>query len=598
MASSRLHLSSASIGLVTLASIIPFSFILFDGSSTNIISSYNQGLSLLSMVFSTPHTINVNPYSILAANLQIHAINSVLLLILSYHFLKTQRCYGHQIRETACLLAVMIFAVHPGRLEYMRRSDLLSVHHQFAICLSLMGVVLSMHFLDSNKRFPFTIVQAILSGVFLSTGAFLGAPISTVAIPLLFYAAVVLQQIRCGLSLFKSAILTVSHGACAALVAHAHTKYCVSTNSSFLLCSNSRDSTGQYYTSSSGTVMSKSFRRHGDALVNITSSLWQEPLRMYFFLEQHAKAGLIEITGLVNQLIKGIDTITISASFRSHLRTETMNNVYHELIQLVIPVFVGFLSIRVVSQCLYDAFRWKTTTNFNFAYIALLVTVFCSPPTATTSLLDMDSLWMSLQSYIPSAFMCVCLGELMVVLSILHSLCSSMCPLPHSSSLSVCCNLHVAYSMCATAVALADAWAAQLLVSKDTAAATGSIPTSQHLSHQNSSSMWATVTMHPKGVLVTTAFRLLTAATFCLGMQSFMRTTARPRSGVTTKSTSSFSISSSPSRTKDRVAATIDLPAVVPIAPIQTSHSLPETEEYEALDNSNIAFTARISREL
>ena len=86
---------------------------------------------------------------------------------------------------------------------------------------------------------------------------------------------------------------------------------------------------------------------------------------------------------------------------------------------------------------------------------------------------DSEMLVLSRQSYIPSAFMSVCLGELMVVLSVLHSLCSSMCPLPHSSSLSVCCNLHVAYSMCAAAVALADAWAAQLLVSKDTAAAAG-----------------------------------------------------------------------------------------------------------------------------
>ena len=39
--------------------------------------------------------------------------------------------------------------------------------------------------------------------------------------------------------------------------------------------------------------------------------------------------------------------------------------------------------------------------------------------------------------------------------------------------LSMCCNLHIAYSMCAAAVALADAWAAQLHVSKETATAAG-----------------------------------------------------------------------------------------------------------------------------
>ena len=416
MATTRLHLSSGSIWLVTLASIIPFSFVLFDaahdGSSTNIISSYNQGLSLLSMVFFKPHTTTVNPKSILAANLQIHAINSVLLLILSYHFLKTQRCYGHQIRETACSIAVMIFAVHPGRLEYMRRSDLVSVHHQFAICMSLIGVILSMHFLDSNKRLPFSIVQAILSGIFLSIGAFLGAPISTVAIPLLFYAAVVLQQMRCSLSLFNAAILTVSHGACAALVAHAHTN-CEFTKSSFLLCSNSKHGKETYYasSSSSGTVMSKSFRRYDDAFFNIATVLWQEPLRVYVLLEVHAKQSRIHIIGLVNRLVKGIDTITTSSSFGSHRNTESMSNVYHELIQLVIPLLIGFLSIRVVGQCLHDAFRWKATTNFNFAFIALLVTLLCSPSSVMTSLLDIDSLWMSLQSYIPSAFMSVCLGE-------------------------------------------------------------------------------------------------------------------------------------------------------------------------------------------
>ena len=416
MNSPILQISSSSIGLVTLASILPFSFILFDasqdGSSTNIISTYHQGLSLLSMVFLKPQTTNVNPHSILAANLQIHAINCVLLLILSYHFLKTQRCYGHQIRETACMIAVMIFAVHPGRLEYMRRSDLRSVHHQFAICMSLIGVILSMHFLDSNKRFPFSIVQAILSGVFLSIGAFLGAPISTVAIPLLFYAAVVLQQVRCSLSLFNAAILTLSHGACAALVAHAHTNCEFTKSSMFLSCNNSGDTHRKrlFYVSSSGTLMSKSFRLYSDALVNISTILWQEPLRAFTFLEVHAKQGLNELTGLVNRFVSGIGTITTSGSSSSHPSTETISNIYLELLHLVIPVLVGFLTIRVVGKCFYDAFRWKGTTNFNFAYIALLVTILCSPPCAMTSLLDMDSLWMSLQSYIPSAFLSVCLG--------------------------------------------------------------------------------------------------------------------------------------------------------------------------------------------
>lgn len=379
---------------VVFASILPFSDLIFKSTDSKIVQYYQQGLSIL--IGSSKHIKNIiYPQSIIAMNLQIHACNAVLLLILADQFIKSQRSYRQQLRESACLIAVILFAVHPGRMEYLGKISESSVLQQFSICLSLIGVILSINFLCRKKWLPYSLVQAALSGAFLSGGAFLGAPVAAVAIPLLFYAAIVFQQIRCHLSFLNASILVVSHGTWAALAALFHSNCTESSAATWApLCGSATP----------GSIILKALRKHNDAVLSTMTDISRYPMQYVAFLNELVGA---RAAGLYRQLG---DILAQSVDSSSASSLSKITQLVEDLAALLVPAVAVLLCLWVVCHSVYDAVRWRPMTGFHFACGSLVATVLLSPPSLQATPLDAEMLLTGLYSCVPSALLSLCLA--------------------------------------------------------------------------------------------------------------------------------------------------------------------------------------------
>ena len=356
--------------------------------------------------------ISVAMDSISVMNVQIHVVNAVLVLIFAHQYLASQRRYASVVRDTACMVAVLLFAVHPSRLDVIGQVNETSVLHQLSICMSLVGVVLSMAFVSAagtRRVFVVAVLQAACSGAFLSAGAFLGGPVSAVAIPLLFYAAVVLQQIRCHLTLFDAAVLTAMHGGWTAVVAVLRADCAASAATPAPLAALCRSATAG--------IMAAAFRGRMDALLQVVDGAWREPERGVTAMEEYLSVSLLGFQGR-------LEAIAASSADGSSGLSATLN----ALVLLVTPALATALFAVVVVRSVRDAVRWKPMTNFNFCCLA-------SAASAVGG---------GLQSYVPSAFLSVCLGECM--------------PFFFVPSFCVAHSISPTYNV---AVALADAWAEQ-----------------------------------------------------------------------------------------------------------------------------------------
>jgi hypothetical protein len=385
----------ASTVIVSLAALLPFSGLIRDavtreGWCAALLSDvYQRGTSLFAAVHGGNGLLSsqksVGAASISVMNVQIHVVNAVLVLTFAHQYLASQRRYTSTVRDTACVAAVLLFAVHPDRVDLVGQVNETSVLHHLSICLSLVGVVLSMAFVTAagtRRRgfsFVFAMAQAACSGAFLSAGAFLGGPVSALAIPLLFYAAVVLQQIRCHLSFLDAAVLTAMHGCWAATVAVVRADCASSGSTPAPLAALCRSATPG--------VMAAAFRGHVDAFVLMVGGAWREPERSVAAVEEYLSFSLL---GFQDQL----EAIAARSADGSSSVGATLN----ALVQLVAPPLATVLLAGVAVRSVRDAVRWKPMTNFNFCCLAAAAAAVGG----------------GVRSYVPSAFLSVCLGEFSV----------------------------------------------------------------------------------------------------------------------------------------------------------------------------------------
>ena len=378
---------------VVLASVLPFSDLIFAPAGPKIVQQYQQGLSIL-MGTSKYNKNVIDPQTIVAMNLQIHALNAVLLLILEDQFLKSQRCYGQQLRESACLIAVILFAVHPGRMEYLGKVTESSVLQQFSICLSLVGVILTMNFLSRKKWRSYSLMQAALSGAFISGGVFLGAPVT--AFPLLLYAAVMFQQIRCHLSLLNASILTLSHGIWAALAGLLRINCVVATDAAVWMpvC----------HTVAPGSILLTALRTYNDAVTTTVTNISKDPTRHVAVLEKIAATTaantLHRLEAILAQLMETAGAASLSRTAQ----------LIGGLVELLLPAIAILLFLWVTCHGIHDAIHWRPMTNGTFCCVSLFATVLLSAPSMLATLLDIEALVSSLYTCVPSAFLSLCLA--------------------------------------------------------------------------------------------------------------------------------------------------------------------------------------------
>ena len=387
-----------SVLVVILASILPFSFLIFDAVHGHLAQ---DAVEYLTGEKQGEWSFELNVETIPLINIQVHAIITCLLLILSDKFLTTQRLYSQRVRDTSCTLATVIFALQPGRAEYVNDTRLSSLPKIQSVCFCLAGTILYFDFVVRKGSMVCTILLCVISAICVIIGTALD--ISSLSVPLVLTGAIMFEQIKCTAPIYRIIIWSAVCFICLIALLVEYRSILGNTNTNTISSTNTGTST------STSTIMNimENNRILSFGYQTLQNSISEKVQIITIFMTNFSTSlRFMTVTQIINYCINYCLRAPSAILFYSAQFIKDSDSIKLTLKFLILIAFL---------KCVWGVIRYRTMSNLNFSCLAfiVLITVACAPSDlgADGDLLHFDTLAISMQSYIPSCFLSFCLGK-------------------------------------------------------------------------------------------------------------------------------------------------------------------------------------------